>query len=301
MITLPQCAKHSRLFLREFALARAAVPRVRVIYKGKRGGRKRRLAVPPEPLMGTLKKLSRQLTTTLVVHDAAMGFRRGVSIAAAARVHEGCQMLLHFDLRDFFEQVRRGSIAQALGKVYAPDAVSVLCDLVTYRFRPDEPFMLPQGYPTSPAISNAVLYDADADIARMCERLGWRYCRYADDLFLSGLQGGDEAAAILTTTVEGALAHTLGEAALEGHTCTVTDLSAGDQRACKVLGYVVSPHFGMPHHKWQKLDWWRKLDERDKLPVDRSVAYGLACQLAEAEPERAAPYLARFKKEQEHK
>jgi RNA-directed DNA polymerase len=275
----------------DFGRAQAVLPRVRVISKGKADGRRRRLAVPPEPLMGLLKRLAKQLTETLYVHDAAVGFRKGVSTADAARIHEGCRTLVHLDLRDFFEQVRRGAVARTLSKVYTPDAVSALCALATYKFDDGDVYVLPQGFPTSPALSNAALYEVDEFLDAAARQQDWRYCRYADDLFLSGPDA--RARDGLIRHAEDALTRALGFGALVGCTRHVMDLDAGSV-ACKVLGYLVAPRFSFPRHLRRKLEWWAALDKRGKLPVDRSEAHGLARYYATAEPERAAPFVAQF-------
>ena len=50
--------------------------------------------------------------------------------------------------------------------------------------------VLPQGAPTSPALSNATLYPFDEFMAAICTASGLRYTRYADDVTVSG---GDAA------------------------------------------------------------------------------------------------------------
>jgi hypothetical protein len=47
------------------------------------------------------------------------------------------------------------------------------------------PRCLPQGAPTSPALTNALCLRLDQRLAGLAKRLGWRYTRYADDLTFS--------------------------------------------------------------------------------------------------------------------
>jgi hypothetical protein len=46
--------------------------------------------------------------------------------------------------------------------------------------------VLPQGAPTSPILSNALLFDFDEQMSLACARLGLNYTRYADDIVISG-------------------------------------------------------------------------------------------------------------------
>jgi retron-type reverse transcriptase len=54
------------------------------------------------------------------------------------------------------------------------------------------PRALPQGAPTSPALSNQVARKLDQRLHGVCEKLGWTYTRYADDLTFSAPAGKRE-------------------------------------------------------------------------------------------------------------
>jgi hypothetical protein len=64
------------------------------------------------------------------------------------------------------------------------------------------PRCLPQGAPTSPAITNTLCLRLDRRLAGLAAKLGWRYSRYADDLTFSrpaDHQGDDHLAAMMGT------------------------------------------------------------------------------------------------------
>ena len=45
---------------------------------------------------------------------------------------------------------------------------------------------LPQGAPTSPAITNIIMYDFDERVGEFCAERGIAYTRYCDDMTFSG-------------------------------------------------------------------------------------------------------------------
>jgi retron-type reverse transcriptase len=55
---------------------------------------------------------------------------------------------------------------------------------------------LPQGAPTSPVISNSILYDFDLTTANYCDARDLKYTRYADDITVSGADRQEVALAL---------------------------------------------------------------------------------------------------------
>jgi hypothetical protein len=130
--------------------------------------------------------------------DPAHGFRTGRSIVSNATPHVGAAILINVDLRDFFPTVtyRRvkglfaklgysEEVATVLGLVCTePDIAETQLDGVTY-YVARGPRRLPQGAPTSPAITNALCRRLDKRILGWADKHGFAYTRYADDLTLS--------------------------------------------------------------------------------------------------------------------
>ena len=126
------------------------------------------------------RRILRRLLRGLRAHDAAHGFERGRSIVTNARVHRGQEVVLRFDLVDFFPSTQTRRVSRYFRKVgWNRAATKVLVRLTTHDGG------LPQGAPTSPRLSNLVNYRLDARIAGMVAFLGGRYTRYADDLTIS--------------------------------------------------------------------------------------------------------------------
>ncbi|MEO9158203.1 MAG: reverse transcriptase family protein [Kofleriaceae bacterium] len=154
-------------------------------------GGTRRIAAPRKQLRTVQRKILDEILAKVPVHDACHGFVTGRSTVTNAKPHEGAAIVIKLDLKDFFPTVHfrrvRGLFTQ-LG--YSSDIAKLLAGLTTYRPKlPDGgvvwPGILPQGAPTSPAIANLTCRRLDNRLARLAEKVGATYTRYADDLTFS--------------------------------------------------------------------------------------------------------------------
>lgn len=117
----------------------------------------------------------------LRVHDCVHSFRADRSILTNAQSHLDSRWLGMIDIHDFFGSIDRKAIEKLLF-VNGFDFISAgtLARLATLDNS------LPQGAPTSPILSNALLYEFDVKIAKFALENGTRYSRYADDIAVSG-------------------------------------------------------------------------------------------------------------------
>lgn len=152
--------------------------------------------------MPRLKKAQHWILNNILekvpLHNAAHGFRQGHSIVTNAQPHLGAEVIINFDLKDFFPTIsykRVKGLFQSLGysdiaaTIFGlictePEITEVELDGKTYYVALSERF-LPQGAPTSPAISNIMCRRLDRRLEHMAQKLGFVYTRYADDLTFS--------------------------------------------------------------------------------------------------------------------
>ena len=167
-----------------------------------RGGR-RTISAPRAPLRAIQRKIHADILARVPTHEAAHGFVAGRSTLTNATPHVGARVLLKTDVRDFFPTIhywRVRGLFFSLG--YGEQVSAALASLCTRRILVDPegerrivwPGQLPQGAPTSPAISNLVCRRLDARLTGLAAKLGAHYTRYADDLSFSF--HGDAAASI---------------------------------------------------------------------------------------------------------
>ncbi|HSH01185.1 MAG TPA: retron St85 family RNA-directed DNA polymerase [Anaerolineae bacterium] len=145
----------------------------------KRGGW-RTIEAPNDQLKGLQRLVYQKLLKELPLHEAATGFVAGKSIVDNARPHVGQEVVINIDLKDFFPTIKAHQVMlfwQAIG--WSEPAAHILTNICCYRGH------LPQGAPTSPALSNAVNRRLDKRLAGLAAKLKGEYTRYADDLTFS--------------------------------------------------------------------------------------------------------------------
>jgi RNA-directed DNA polymerase len=165
----------------------------------KRTGGERKISAPLPRLKRAQRWIAEQILARVPVHGAAHGFLRQRSIVSNARPHVGTPVVVNLDLQDFFPSVcyrRVRGLFRALGYSEAAATIfALICthpremaqveiDGQTYHVALAER-ALPQGAPTSPAITNLICRDLDAGLTKIAAALGFCYTRYADDLTFS--------------------------------------------------------------------------------------------------------------------
>lgn len=133
------------------------------------------------PLRGVQCWILRKILDRRIPHDAAKAFVRGRSIKLNAKDHVGQRRVLSMDVRNFFGSVRRKRVVSVFLEMgYSSTIAHALTDLTMFREQ------LPQGAPTSPALSNLVMVRVDETLALFASKRSLRYTRYADDITFSG-------------------------------------------------------------------------------------------------------------------
>jgi len=117
----------------------------------------------------------------LKVHDACHAYATGRSIISNANLHVGKCYVANIDIENFFGSITKDHVFRLLRKheigQHLAGAISRLVVLNG---------SIPQGAPTSPVISNAVLFEVDQVMSVISAKKGLVYTRYADDITISG-------------------------------------------------------------------------------------------------------------------
>jgi retron-type reverse transcriptase len=163
-----------------FRIAAQATNYYRELRMPKPAGGERVIHAPFGRLLELQRSIAQEVLGQASMHPAAHAFVRRRSIVTNVRPHEGHRVVMRIDLEDFFPSITTAAVRRAIEKLGYPYSVaSALARLCTLEGR------LPQGAPTSPALSNLVGLRLDRRFAALSVRLGFVYTRYADDLVLS--------------------------------------------------------------------------------------------------------------------
>jgi len=146
----------------------------------KRSGGKREINAPSETLKAIQRKILQQLVYTYRVHHCAHGFVADRNIRTCAEPHIGAKCVVNIDIKDFFPSTRASRVADALGlNPEMSDSHRLLLNILCLNGG------LPQGAPTSPALSNIVFFEIDNILSALAKEHDVVYTRYADDLTFS--------------------------------------------------------------------------------------------------------------------
>lgn len=189
-----------------------------------------------------LRKILRFVDSVVVSHlalyeDVVHSFVKGKNTLSAVEAHAGSKQFFLSDIKQFYTTIRPYDVRKVLkrGQSEIPisdlgEYIDRLVSLTTYGGS------LPAGFSTSPALSNAFLYDFDMALAEFCKQQSLIYTRYADDLIVSG--GADAKLGGMRDVVQDLLWRKSSEQlVLKKSKTRVTHLG----NKVKILGLVITP------------------------------------------------------------
>jgi hypothetical protein len=234
-----------------------------------RGGH-RLLEAPKARLKRMQRWVLRHVLAAIPVTPNAHGFVPGRSVRSFVAPHARQAVVVRLDLEDFFASVSRSRIVALFRRVGYPRAVALclagLCTAATphqvlaahpregtdlsQRFLMNQRLRdphLPQGAPTSPALSNLAAWRLDRRLAGLARGFGATMTRYADDLAFAG---DTRFARALPFFLPRAAAIALEEGFRVNHRKTRIMRSGHRQQLC---GLVVNDHPNVPRQERDRL------------------------------------------------
>ena len=171
--------------------------------KKKSGGFRQITAPRNQSFMMLLQSLNEVLKAIYTPSNHAMGFTEKRSVVTNAAVHKNQNYIFNIDLKDFFPSIEQGRVMKRLTLApfnFSPQIALLISGLCSMRVKREHPietkqhdldkqfmYVLPQGAPTSPIITNMICDTLDRRLAGLAKRFGTRYTRYADDITFSSM------------------------------------------------------------------------------------------------------------------
>ena len=152
----------------------------------KRTGGKRKIEHPSPDLKAIQRWINKFLFFKFPIHESAMAYKKGASIRKNAEKHVNSNFTLRLDFNDFFPSFTASSINKYLHAInvekgigLSSEDITFVCNITTRNKR------LTVGAPSSPMITNVMMYDFDVMLTNMASDRELIYSRYADDIFIS--------------------------------------------------------------------------------------------------------------------
>ena len=165
--------------------------------KKKSGGTRTITAPRNRSFMMMLQAVNEIFKAIYTPSDYAMGFTEGRSVVNNASVHKGQNYIFNIDLKDFFPSIEQPRVWKRLQLKpfnFPKPIANLLAGLCAMRMQEEDEngqkqykYVLPQGAPTSPIITNMICDNLDRKLAGLARRFGLRYTRYADDITFSSM------------------------------------------------------------------------------------------------------------------
>jgi len=162
----------------------------------KKSGGYREISAPTKSLNSILTCLNVIFQALYQPSSVAKGFLPGKSVIDNASVHVGMNYIFNTDIKDFFpsiNQARVWAVLQLKPLNFTREAANLIAGLCCMRVENEEStgdedkykYVLPQGSPASPILTNIVCQKLDHRLQGLAKRFELNCSRYADDITFS--------------------------------------------------------------------------------------------------------------------
>ncbi len=155
----------------------------------KKTGGTRTIAQPAKETKYLQRWLIENVFGALPLHESATAYQTDSSIKKNADRHKKNPYISKFDFQNFFPSIKESDLIQHftkyLGDQLSESDVQYAARLCCMRTKGIRDRHLSIGAPSSPLLSNSVMYEFDSIIDSWCSTNGFVYTRYADDLTFS--------------------------------------------------------------------------------------------------------------------
>ena len=176
----------------------STISHYRKFYIPKKSGGKRLISAPMPRLKNVQYWILENIFNKVAIHPAVHGFALQRSIISNAQPHIGKAVVINIDVKDFFPSIHYKRVKGLLQQLGFSEKIAVLLALLCTEAVTEEVTIdgqnyfvqkgnrvLPQGAPTSPAITNILCYKLDKRLQGLANKNQCSFTRYADDITFS--------------------------------------------------------------------------------------------------------------------
>jgi RNA-directed DNA polymerase len=147
----------------------------------------RTIAQPKAEIKALQKFVIEKYLLQLPVHPSATAYSRRKSIKDHAFPHASNKYLLKLDFSDFFNSILSQDFHIYLSKSdkFSSDDIDLMINLMFWKPKGQKQKILSIGAPSSPHLSNLLMFEFDSKLSNYCNKSSITYTRYADDIALS--------------------------------------------------------------------------------------------------------------------
>jgi len=232
----------------------------------KRSGKSRWLDAPQEELKDFQEAFLHKFLYKFKPHPAAVGFVTKKHVADGAKKHLDNNVLLTIDVLNFFGSIHEQKVIKLISFLFSTYVnrdhsfvfdqkdVPLIASLLTFKGS------LPQGAPSSPALSNLYCLRLDKNLTNFAKKNGLTYTRYADDSAFSHKNKTEDIGRFIPDIEKFFNAESMGLNKKK------TKVRRPHKRMV-VTGVVINDKLGIP--KWKSKNFRAKLHNliRDKKPI----------------------------------
>lgn len=168
--------------------------RYKVFNIPKKSGGVREVAQPAREVKAIQRWILKEFAQHFPVHSCATAYQSGSSIKQNAEQHAMSRYMLKLDFSGFFPSIMRSDIELHLlrhcSTIFDNEAQRLLAHVCCWAPDRRPPLRLCIGAPSSPLLSNSVMFEFDEELTKACLQDGAVYTRYADDLTISSKERG---------------------------------------------------------------------------------------------------------------
>lgn len=157
--------------------------------KKKSGSGYRTIAQPAKEVKSLQYWAIDNLFSSFPIHSSCSAYVKGKNIFDNAKIHASNPYLLKLDFKDFFPSITGNDFVKFCSDhnnfKFSDQDIYRLMRILFWLPERNYEFKLSIGAPSSPFLSNSILYHFDLKLSEYCTSKGISYSRYADDMTFS--------------------------------------------------------------------------------------------------------------------